>query len=61
MDSLNMINTKFPEDNLGMIETVELSIKRNLHGIRFGPSGPSKEERQAVINKLEMVAKKFDE
>ena len=49
LDSQDMINTEFPDQNLGMIETVEIKIKRNLQGIKFGPGDPTGEERQAVI------------
>ena len=49
LDSKDMINSDFKVENLLMIENVEIKIKRNLHGIKFGPGGPTGEERQAVI------------
>lgn len=46
------IHTKFSDNILGMIESVKISIKRNLEGIPFGPSDPTKETRNEILKKM---------
>jgi hypothetical protein len=41
----NCINSDYSKNNLSMIESVKISIKRNLEGFPFGPSGTSSETR----------------
>jgi hypothetical protein len=38
-----------------MIESVRISVKRNLDGIPFGPSESSKETRELILNKMKKL------
>jgi hypothetical protein len=38
-----------------MIESVRISIKRNLDGIPFGPSESSKETRKVILDKMKEI------
>ena len=40
------------ENNLSMIESVKISIKRNLEGIPFGPSESTSETRNSILDKV---------
>jgi hypothetical protein len=49
----NCIKADFTgENNLSMIESVKISIKRNIEGIPFGPSESSKETRNFILDKV---------
>lgn len=43
-----------------MIQGVNLSIKRNFEGLKFGPSGPTNEERESILKNIEQITEEFN-
>jgi hypothetical protein len=38
-----------------------MSIKRNFEGVKFGPSGPSNDERDTILKNIEFITDKFNQ
>jgi hypothetical protein len=43
-----------------MIDSVKINIKRNLEGIPFGPSGPTKQTRDEILKKVTEIQERFE-
>lgn len=54
-----MENTDYKSHNLQMIESVSFRIKRNFDGVRLGPSGLSKLDRENILRDIKEVSKQF--
>jgi protein-arginine kinase len=43
-----------------MVQKVSIGIKRNFEGVKFGPSGPSNDERESILKNIEVITDKFN-